>query len=409
MTRYHRGMRFALLAVMLCGCPHGDTPRTGNAPTVAEVVDHMTKARAQMTSFVADANMDYWLGNQRAKGEVLVMGQVGAKVRFAALSPAGGSTMAEMACNGKDFIYVDYQNNCQLSGPCDATSIAHFFHIELQPDDFVHLALGTPPVVSNATGTVRWDGNNGWEKIELHGTEGTQKLTIDDKNGRWDVIDSELVGSDGKVRWSVANKGFDEVAGHRVPGKTSFKSPTNKEDLLIDWGAAGNRKVNDQLPDDKFKLAAPAGLPTCGQKTAALDPAPVPASAPASKSTPVIVWNTGNGWVTLTVDSAGLATYDFHPTGHGADPKAATTKHLAIPHADIDAIEKTLDKHHACALRGTKRLPVSEEGPQSLELALPGMKCQVSMLANDWGKVAEAAPIAAALDGLAERVRTTGK
>jgi hypothetical protein len=405
-------MRLALLAVMLCGCPHGGTPRTGDPPKIADVVDRMTKARAQMTSFVADANMDYWLGSQRAKGEVLVMGQVGAKVRFAALSPAGGSTMAEMACNGKDFVYVDYQNNCQLSGPCDATSIAHFFHIELQPDDFVHLALGTPPVVSNATGTVTWDGEHGWEKIELHGTEGTQKLTVDDKNGRWDVIDSELVGSDGKVRWSVANKDFVEVAGHRVPGKTSFKSPTNQEDLLIDWGAAGSRKVNDQLPDDKFKLAAPAGLPTCGQKAAAPAPAPspVPASAPAPKSAaPVIVWNTGNGWVTLTVDSADLATYDFHPTGRGADPKAATTKHLAIPRADIDAIAKTLDKHHACALRATGRLPVPEEGEQSLVLALPGMKCRVSMLSNDWRKVADAAPIATALDALAERVRTGGK
>ena len=47
--------------------------------------------------------MDYWLGNQRAKGEVLVMGKPGAKVRFAALSPAGGSTIAEMACDGTSF------------------------------------------------------------------------------------------------------------------------------------------------------------------------------------------------------------------------------------------------------------------------------------------------------------------
>ncbi len=398
-------MRLALLAVVLCGCPHGGTPRPGNAPTVAEVVDRMNKARAQLTSFVADSNMDYWLGNQRAKGEVLVMGQVGAKVRFAALSPAGGSTMAEMACDGKDFVYVDYQNNCQLAGPCDATSIAHFFHIELAPDDFVHLALGTPPVVSNPTGTVTWDGEHGWEKVELRGAEGTQKLTIDDKNGRWDVIDSELVGTDGKVRWSVANKDFVDVAGHRVPGKTSFKSPANQEDLLIDWGAPGNRKVNDQLPDDKFKLVAPAGLPACGQKAAA---APAPAPTP-KQAAPSIVWNTGNGWVTLTIDSAGLATYDYHPFGPGVDPKAATTKHLAIQRSDLDGLAKLLDKHHACALRATGRLPVPEEGEQALVLALPGLNCRVAMLSNDWSKVADAAPIAAALDALAERVRAGGK
>ncbi len=265
-------VRFAWIAViaLASGCPHGGgATRTGPAPTVAEIVDHLNKARAERTSFVADANMDYWLGNQRAKGEVLVMGQVGAKVRFAALSPAGGSTMAEMACDGSNFVYVDYQNNCTLSGPCDESSIAQFFHIALQPDDFVHLALGTPPVVSNATGTVTWDAEHGWEKVELKGAEGTQKVTIDDKDGRWDVIESELVGTDGKVRWSVANKDYVVVDGQRVPGKTSFKSPANQQDLLVDWGAVANRKVNAPLPDDKFKLAAPAGLATCGQQAPA--------------------------------------------------------------------------------------------------------------------------------------------
>ncbi len=260
-------MRFAWLSIVLCGCPHGGgMARSGAAPTVAEVVDKLAKARDARTSFVADANMDYWLGNQRAKGEVLVMGAIGAKVRFAALSPAGGSTMAEMACNGKDFVYVDYQNNCALTGPCDETSIAQFFHIALAPDDFVHLALGTPPVVANPQGTVTWDAEHGLEKVELKSAEGTQKLTIDDKDGRWDVIDSELVGADGKVRWSVANKDFVTVDGQRVPGKTSFKSPANQQDLLVEWGDAANRKVNAQLPPAKFQLTAPAGLPQCGQK-----------------------------------------------------------------------------------------------------------------------------------------------
>jgi hypothetical protein len=282
-TRYDQHMRFALLLVVLCGCPHGGGgARQGAAPTVAEIVDHLAKARDARTAFVADANMDYWLGGQRAKGEVLVMGAIGAKIRFAALSPAGGSTMAEMACDGQTFVYVDYQNNCALTGPCDASSIAQFFHIALAPDDFVHLALGTPPVVTNPKGTVTWDAEHGWEKVELQAADGTQKLTIDDKDGRFDVIDSELVGADGKVRWSVANKDFVVVDGERVPGKTSFKSPENKQDLLVDWGAAANRKVNAALPPEKFQLAAPAGLKTCGGASTA----PPPASSGSSSGSP---------------------------------------------------------------------------------------------------------------------------
>jgi hypothetical protein len=260
-------LRFAWLAgvvTLACGCPHGGSVKRDHPePAVADIVARMAKERDAMSSFVADSTMDYWLGNQRMKGEVLVMGTVGAKVRFAALSPAGGSTIAELACDGKDFMLVDYQKNCQRTGPCNGQSIAQFFHINLEPDDFVHLAVGTPPVIANATGTVTWDADHGYEKVELKGPDGTQKITIDDKGGRWDVIDSELVGSDGKVRWSVANTDFVTVGGHRVPGKTRFKSPQNQQDLLVDWGSAENRQANTPQPDDKFKLAAPAGLPAC--------------------------------------------------------------------------------------------------------------------------------------------------
>src|SRR5262249_37771555 len=157
------------------------------------------KARAELTAFKADSTMDYWIGNQRVKGEVLVMGTTGAKVRFAALSPAGGMPMVEMACDGTNFTLVDHQNNCQRTGPCDQRSIAQFFHIDLAPDDFVHLALGTPPVIANPTGKVTWDSGSGVHRVELTGADGTQKMSIDTKEGRFDVVDVELAGSDGKV------------------------------------------------------------------------------------------------------------------------------------------------------------------------------------------------------------------
>ena len=270
MTRYHRVMRLAsfVLALVLAGCPgHPKYPEP--QVTVQDALARLAKQRAERTSFVADSTMDYWLGNQRAKGEVLVMGAVGAKVRFAALSPAGGSTMAEMACDGQSFVYVDYQNNCQLSGPCDGRSIAQFFHIELEPDDFVHLALGTPPVIANATGKLTWDAGNGHEVLELTGPDGTQQITIDVRDDRWDVVASQLKGADGKLRWSVENADFVAVAGQRVPGKTRFKSPANQEDLLVDWGSADNRKVDTTLDPTKFQLQAPAGLPACGGSSAA--------------------------------------------------------------------------------------------------------------------------------------------
>lgn len=259
------------LALLACGCPSGGVKRPYPEPTPESITAELAKKRAALTSFTADSTMDYWLGDQRMKGEVLVMGTPGAKVRFAALSPAGGSTLLEMACDGRNFVLVDYQNNCTLSGPCDASSIAQFFHIALSPDDFFHLAVGTPPVLDDAKGTLAWDSAHGYEKLTLTSPAGTEKLTLDLKNNRTDVIDSELTGPDGKVIWSVANTAFTDVGGHRVPGKTRFKSPDNKEDLLVEWG--DQRQLDVPLDDAKFVLQAPAGLPMCGQ-TIQMKPAP---------------------------------------------------------------------------------------------------------------------------------------
>jgi hypothetical protein len=266
-------MRLALLC-FLAACTGGaGVQRPYPAPAADDIVARLAKKRAELTSFTSDSTMDYWLANQRAKGEVLMMGTPGSKVRFAALSPAGGSTLAEMACDGTNFVYVDYQNNCALTGPCDKTSIAQFFRLELAPDDFFHLALGTPPVLDGATGVLTWDASHGYEKLTLKSAAGTQHVTLDMKGNRFDVIDSDLVGADGKTVWSVANADFTDVNGHRVPGKTQFKSPNQNEDLLVEWGT--DRKVDVPLDDAKFKLEAPQGLAMCGQ-TVQLKPAKTP-------------------------------------------------------------------------------------------------------------------------------------
>jgi len=269
-----------MLIAAACSGANKGKGQPANTPTVQDVVARFGKSSAALTAFRGDATMDYWLSGQRAKGEVLVMGKVGRFVRFAALSPAGGSTLAEMACDGTNFVYVDYQNNCQLSGPCDAKSVAVFFNIELEPDDFLHLALGTPPLIANPTGKVTWDGSKGAWNVELAGNGETQKLSI---TKDWDVVSSELNGSDGKQRWSVSNTDFKQVQGsgeYRVPNKSRFKSPANSQDLLVEWNQL---EVNAQLPPNGFSLTAPKGLATCGQQAPAK---PAPAKTAPTKPKP---------------------------------------------------------------------------------------------------------------------------
>src|ERR1043165_4767802 len=104
-----RAWVLGVLAATACCGPKSTKPPGGGDLTVQQIVDNTAKARNELTSFRGDSTMDYWLSGQRAKGEGLVLGTTGKKVRFAALSPAGGSTLAEMACDGTNFVSVDYQ------------------------------------------------------------------------------------------------------------------------------------------------------------------------------------------------------------------------------------------------------------------------------------------------------------
>ena len=257
----------ALGALALCGCPHGDVPRpSGQAPTVDEVVAHLTRARDELRSFNGEAVMEYWLGSNRFKGDVLAMAETGAKVRIAALSPAGSSTVADMACDGSRFVSVNHQNNCVLTGPCNKQSIATFFGIELTPDDFLHLALGTPPLVEQPRGEVTWDGSKGLYRVALEGKNGKQTLAIDVRSQSWDVVEADLVRPDGTTEWSVRNGAFGNAKDpggkdHRVPTKSRLVTPTRqKADLTVEWR---EHTVNVTIDPGKFALEPPAGVPTC--------------------------------------------------------------------------------------------------------------------------------------------------
>jgi hypothetical protein len=272
----------ATAAVLLCGCPGGGgnykPPSTIN--NVSDVMARLDAARKARTSFKVKTEMDYWLGKDRAKGEVWVMGTAQRQVRFNALKPTG-DVLVDMACNGADFTYVDFQNNCQLAGPCNKSSIGNLLRVDLEPDDFHHLAQGTPPVLPNATGKVEWDAKKGYERVELTGPTGTQKLVIDARDDRFDVLSAELKDPAGKVVWSVENTDFKTVEDvnhvkQRVPGKTRFKSPQQQADLLVEW-TDSERAINLPLGPDKFSVPIPAGLPACGSATAGnstVSPAP---------------------------------------------------------------------------------------------------------------------------------------
>lgn len=274
--------RLAFLACLLilpafAGCPCRSYDRGYTEPKTEEVLDHLAAKRAALTSFKTDSTMDYWVGKDRFRGTVLVMGTIGAKVRMNALRP-DDAVAVDLACDGESFVMVDQMNNCILTGPCNADSIASLLRVPLAPDDFLYLALGATPVIDGAQGKVTWDSKHGREVVQLEGVGGmTQTILLDGRDGKktWDLLRSEVKGADGKVIWTsdhTAYKVVKDVAGadHRVPGKSNFKTPAEKSDLLVEWG--GEREINLELADELFVLEPPP-VAFCGQKPAAA-PAP---------------------------------------------------------------------------------------------------------------------------------------
>jgi hypothetical protein len=260
-----RSLLLLPLLIACTACPGGKYPPPANMDTTEQALAKLDAARAKATTYRAETISDYWLNDQRMKGTVKMMGTPDAKARFAAYDPMD-NVVLDLACDGANFTLVDHQKNCVLTGPCNADSIARLMRIALEPDDFFYLAIGQTPVIEGATGKITWDADKGHVVLDLEGTGGSQRIVIDARDGRYDVVASEMRGPDDAMTWSVENKDFTEVASAdgsvklRVPGISLFKSPGKNSDILIDWK---RRDLNAALPEQAFTLVPPAGLPTC--------------------------------------------------------------------------------------------------------------------------------------------------
>ncbi len=262
-----------------CGC-NGKIVRPYAAPTAERVLNTLKERNQAAKSFRARSTMDYWVGKDRVKGTVLVQGRVDRRLRFNALNPGADTVAIDMACDGVSFVYLDQNNNCILTGPCDASAIAQLLRIRLEPEDFLLLAVGSTPILEGKA-SLRWDDGSGREIITIKAADGrVQTIGLDgrSKEATWDVLESTVKTADGKVEWKLSNKDFRkaEVEGGgsiRAPGKTRFEQPSEKADLIVDWD---QRQVNLELADELFVLEPVGGLAQCGSSAPAAAPAPKP-------------------------------------------------------------------------------------------------------------------------------------
>jgi hypothetical protein len=277
---------FLVAAGLAVGC--GDPIKQPYTAPGAEVfVQHLRTVGAQAKTYVATNNtMDYWLGKERIKTTMHVMGEKGAKVRFNGINPQTDNTAADLACDGTNFAFVDFEHDCRLAGVCDRNAIAQLLRVSLEPDDFLLLAVGSAPIIPDPVGKVAWNGKNGTWEVDLTSrtTGQKQRLVLDGDDGdggKWEVLESTVWDAAGKVTWKLNNKKMKTVKAEdgipfRLPVYSKFVQPQQKADLVVEWAT---RKINlPPQPPDKFTIDVDPGLRICGQKS---QPAPAGSQPPA--------------------------------------------------------------------------------------------------------------------------------
>ena len=261
---------FWALSTPACGCFSTGVKRPYPAVESSRLLETLTTRNESANAFRAESTMDYRVGGERVKGTVLIAGKRGAQIRFNAENPTGGSVAVDLACNGFDFKYINYNENCQLTGPCSENAIAQLLRVSLEPDEFMLLAIGGVPLIEHESAELKWISNSGRERITLHGIDGSKQIIelTGHKDQRWDVAMAKLLTPAGKVDWKLRNKDFKTLKSKdgksfRVPSKTLFEQPLAKADLLVEWK---KREINIELIDAMFEMEIPAGLSRCGAK-----------------------------------------------------------------------------------------------------------------------------------------------
>jgi outer membrane lipoprotein-sorting protein len=254
----------ALLGLFACGCPHGTTKRTYPEPAPLDLVSHVTGQQQRARSLRAETKADVWIGNDRANVTVNILAEWGGKLRFQAENP-NGMTAADLASDGTTYCMIDANHNCGECGPATGESVGRLLGIILAPDDIVTVLLGSTPVL-DGDATVTWDSGCGCEVVDLKARDGyTQRIKLDGKSKRWDVLEAEVKDPQGKRVFKIRHKEFHDVKKPdgtivRLPGASLFEQ--KGESAKIDWR---KQELDAELPAEAYTIDVPAGLKRCGQ------------------------------------------------------------------------------------------------------------------------------------------------
>jgi hypothetical protein len=226
----------ALAGSVLLGC--GGTPPS-QFPTADAALGRMRETYACSRGVGADAKLDYFGDEGRARGNVLYKVSLLEKMRFSVYSPFG-VMLSTLSSDGKKFALYDLRQKEFLHGPALPCNVERFTRVPVPPFALVQLLRGEAPVlVHEAAGA-----SIGWERGGFLGLgSGSYMIRISSKHGAEQEIRVVPVDEDFGLPWNrqrlrvlevrVLQHGSElyaaELRDHR-PGRTA--PPRADEDGL---------------------------------------------------------------------------------------------------------------------------------------------------------------------------------
>jgi hypothetical protein len=222
---------------------------------------HLKKQRAAVHALRGEARVDYMAENgQRLKVTLEMLVADGGRMRLEALAPIGGGTLAALTSDGQRFQLLDVRANRFFEGPAKACNVGRLLRVVLPPEEVVAVLSGSAPLDGEPTGA-GWDpADGGREVLTLRAPDGgTQKIWLDAREKRWDMLAAERYDTAGKILWRVDHEDFSaKPGGVRLPARTTVAEPPYHADAKLKFR---DIEVNPTLKEGVFHLQPPAGVP----------------------------------------------------------------------------------------------------------------------------------------------------
>jgi hypothetical protein len=206
----------------------------------------------------AKAKVDQFTRQGRIKVKVYMLATQAGQLRFEAVSPFDTALLTLTSTRGR-FASIDHRSNVFYTGPAKPCNIARVFGLALEPSEVARALSGGAPLIAHREARVSWDRCQGTERLTLSGEKGlTQRIWLRRKDGMFLVVRSEVRDAKGKILLTLAFEQYRRQGARWVPEVIKFTQPARKSDVIIRYQKV---ELDVEIPEDAFRLSAPAGLP----------------------------------------------------------------------------------------------------------------------------------------------------